>query len=78
MPDAPLSSSTPITSAQAHTGARVGANRRQLQTIQAARGVAALTVVAFHLTLFVSESYAKPYFGAVCSSVALPGSTCSS
>lgn len=59
MSNAPLSSSTPITPAQAHTGVRVGGHRRQLQTIQAARGVAALTVVAFHLTMFVSESYAK-------------------
>lgn len=57
MANASLSSSSPTTPAQAHTGVRVGAGRRQLQTIQAARGVAALTVVAFHLTMFVSATY---------------------
>lgn len=59
MPDAPLSSSTPLTPTQAQTGVRVGAGRRQLQTIQVARGVAALTVVAFHLTMFVSDAYGR-------------------
>jgi exopolysaccharide production protein ExoZ len=39
------------------THVAVGTQRRQLQTIQAARGIAALTVVAFHLTMFVKETY---------------------
>jgi exopolysaccharide production protein ExoZ len=39
------------------TNVPIPTRRRQLQSIQAARGVAALTVVAFHLTLFVKETY---------------------
>jgi exopolysaccharide production protein ExoZ len=39
------------------TATPVTTERRQLQTIQAARGIAALTVVAFHLTMFVKETY---------------------
>ncbi|HEX9958063.1 MAG TPA: acyltransferase family protein, partial [Fibrella sp.] len=33
--------------------------RKQLQTIQAVRGVAALAVVAFHLTQFVGGTYGE-------------------